>query len=422
MINLKNKKILIIGMGITGESIANYLENKNITFFVLDNKPTKALKNKFTNILLDEIISDKLLSKYDVLFISPGVFIEQNLFKKYQNKIYNDISLFCQVITKNIIAITGTNGKSTVVKMIEHIINKMGKKAIACGNIGLPVLDLLQKKNHYDYYILEISSFQLDLNSSFNKKIAVVLNIEKDHLDRYENFTDYKKSKLSIFKESEHKIINSNIKNSNIKESNKFGTDDEKYNIQGQKFNINDKIINAKSYNKIEQINQLATLAILDVLNFDTKVCNEHFLTFKALNYRMQFIGSYKNSKWFNDSKATNSSATFAALESQPEKIVLIAGGSKKDEDFLSLKSIIKEKCKSLILIGQTAQQIAQVTTGVQLFFAKNLKEAIIIAQDECGGYHNVLFSPASASFDMFKNYQQRGYEFNRLSKDILDL
>jgi UDP-N-acetylmuramoylalanine--D-glutamate ligase len=418
--DLKNKKILICGMGISGLSIASYLQKKHYNFYVLENKPTDAIRDKFDNKLITKNIDDKLLDKFDVVFMSPGFVAQPATLKKYKDKITSDIALFATEIKKPIIAITGTNGKSTVVKMIEHCINRQNKKAVACGNIGIAVLDTL-KKPPYDYYILEVSSFQLDLCSDFHKEISVVLNIAPDHLDRYDSYKSYQKSKLSIFKNSQEGFVFHKIKYDEKDNVHKFGGAQNDYKIVNGIYWINNAQIKAKNKNKITQINQLITLSVLDRLNFNLQQANDDLLDFSPLKFRLEHIATYKNSKWFNDSKATNAAATIAALLSFKEKIVLIAGGSKKDEDYKPLHKVLKEKCGCLILYGQTAKEIAKIAAENKKILVKNLKEAVDIAFRECKGRLDVLFSPACASFDMFLNFQHRGEVFNDMVYKKLD-
>lgn len=398
---------LILGAGKTAKSITNFLDKKSIAFQII--KDTRELKN------------NDILQGIDEIFISPGIAQNQDIVIKAREKnipITSDIELFGRYADKPIIGITGSNGKSSVTTMLGIIIKNAG----VGGNIGIPALNLLDKG--FDYYILEISSYQLDYTKNLKLLTAVVLNITPDHLDRYKNFDEYKKSKLSIYNYSQKPVFNLDEKHY----SNGLGFGK---NIPKNKFNFglvtchkscyllegNEVLINAdelKIIGKHNISNALAALAICKQIGINPKKAIKKIKDFKGLEHRLEYLGVKDKISYYNDSKSTNSIATITAINAIKNKyknICLIAGGISKHEDYSELFSLINKKINSVILIGQDAKDLAE-GISIPTKFANNMKKAVEFAKNSDS--EAVLLSPACASFDMFDNFEHRGKEFKK--------
>jgi UDP-N-acetylmuramoylalanine--D-glutamate ligase len=371
----------------------------------------------------------------DLVVISPGVPLSDPVIQAaIANgvEVVGDVELFARYRNKNakVIAITGANGKTTVTTLVGEMCKAAGLKTIVAGNIGLPVLDALTMQDP-DVYVLELSSFQLETTSTLTIDAATMLNLSEDHMDRYDSFQDYAIAKARIFYHAKLQVLNRDDAWSMMMARPKlaqvtFGlsesddeasygltqSDDGLWLCQGSKalININDlKIVGLHN-----AANAMAAVALCRGIGIDYAPIIQTLYEFKGLPHRVEWVANINDVDYFDDSKGTNVGATCAALEGLAQKVVLIAGGDGKGQDFSPLKEAVANNARAVVLIGRDAPLIEQVLlqTDVPLYQAADLPEAVNIAKKIAQKDDAVLLSPACASFDMFKNYIHRSEVF----------
>lgn len=440
---------LIIGLGETGLSCARYFTRLNLPFTLLDNRlnPPKLseFQREFPHVVYHLGAFDlKHFQHCKELIVSPGVDLnEKNIsiaIQQYKLKPFGDIELFAQKALAPIIAITGSNAKGTVTSLVGKMIDQAKLKVAVGGNIGKPVLDLLDDPIP-DFYVLEISSFQLETTYSLHPKLASILNISPDHLDRHKTLAAYIQAKQRIYQNCEIALWNREdsptYPNYKVKKIISFGLDPQK--TDSKEFGL--QVVNQKTFltegNKIllpvEKIpikgkhnwaNALAALTIGRAIGLHISAMLSALCQFEGLPHRCQWIKEHKGVAWYNDSKATNVGATLAALNGLGPaisgKIILIAGGLAKGADFSLLSDPIKRYVKKMILIGQDASLLKTAlkdTTAIDM--SADLAQAVKLAHQTATQGDIVLLSPACASMDMFKNYEERGNVFSDLARGI---
>ena len=441
--SLKNKfgldpersKVLVVGLGNTGISVAHYLHKLGFKFAITDSRDKPPLKDAFFQEMPDTPVftggfDDAAFKVATHLVVSPGVSLtEKSIVKAIANgaKIVSDIDLFASSVNVPIIAITGSNGKSTVTTMVGEMAKFAGKEVGVGGNLGTPALDLLEQKA--ELYVLELSSFQLERTSTLNAAAATVLNISADHLDRHEDIAQYAKEKQSVFRGNGVMVINSDdpiveamqeaarcIFTFSVRKKADFYID--------IKDGMECLMHNNESLMPLAELplegrhnaaNALAALALGKSIMLDLQVICNALKKFKGLDHRMQRVAEIRGVTWVNDSKATNIGACVAALEGCESKVILIAGGDAKGADMNELTPVIKEKTKSVVLIGKDAGLIEQALSNcVPVYRAKNMVEAVKICASLAEFGDSVFLSPACASLDQYKNYQDRGDQFSK--------
>ena len=423
---------VVIGLGKTGASCVRYLVKYRQNLAVVDSRldpPYLAeLKRDFPQVpVFLGSFSVPVLNDASEIILSPGVLRREPAIASIAKSvpIIGDIELFMRAVKAPVVAITGSNGKSTVTTLVGEMARNAGIRVKVGGNLGTPALDLLD--DQAKLYVLELSSAQLETVQSLRTKTAVVLNVTEDHLDCYLNFNEYLAAKHKIYNNCEIAVINRDapISYSGIKLPSKvisFGFND-RYG-----FNISDGYINHanKKIFKINELrikglhqaaNALAALALGTAINLPEEAMIRTLSEFSGLPHRCQWIAKIAGVDWYDDSKGTNVGASCAAIEGLGQeivgKIVLIAGGLGKGADFMPLQEPVRRYVRAVILIGKDAPKIAQALQGcTQLFFADSMKETVKLAQKVALSGDAVLLSPACASFDMFKNFEHRGEEF----------
>ena len=429
-------KILVVGLGDTGISVAHYLKSLKFNFAIIDSRDKPPmLTDKFFQQMLDTPMFtggfDEAAFKVAThLVVSPGVSLnEPAIMKAIANgsKIVSDIDLFVCSVDAPIIAISGSNGKSTVTTMLGEMAKAAGIQVGVGGNLGTPALDLLAL--NAQLYVLELSSFQLERTSALNAAAATVLNVSADHLDRHDDIKEYAREKQKIFNGNGVMIINIDdpVVHAMQNEHRKTLT-----------FSINEKadfylafkeeteyLMHNETYlmplaklpleGRHNAANALAALALGVSIGLDERSMCETLQKFKGLNHRMQRVAEMRGVTWINDSKATNIGACVAALQGYARKVILIAGGDAKGADMAELVPAIKEKTKSVVLMGKDADLIKKALNGcVPVYSADNMEQAVQIAADLANAGESVLLSPACASLDQYKNYQDRGEKFTK--------
>ena len=435
--NNRQAYTLVVGLGLTGMSVVRFLHARGERVVVVDTRDVPPgcdeLKMNHPDVELKTgVFDEQLFSKAKQIIISPGVPLSiPEIQAAVTNKVdvVGDVELFAREVTAPVIAITGSNGKSTVTTLVGEMARKAGINVAVGGNIGVPVLDLL--KQNADLYVLELSSFQLETLFSLKPVAATVLNISPDHMDRYQDVSEYAKVKQRIYEKTECAIVNrddeyvkamsgqldkvTGFSLFEVAEDN-FGLriiEDDVWLCKGQQKLIAEK--NLKIAGRHNTANALAALALGEAANIPMIAMLEALREFSGLAHRTQWVARRNNVIWINDSKGTNVGATLAAIEglNVENRLLLIAGGLAKDADFSSLKNALKIKARCLILLGRDAKLIEKDIDGVvAVHYATSMEDAVNIANDLAESGDTVLLSPACASFDMFDGYEQRGEIF----------
>jgi UDP-N-acetylmuramoylalanine--D-glutamate ligase len=443
------KQRIILGLGETGLSCARYFNRLHMPFTIMDsrlNPPQLAtFRKEFPNVPFHlGPFNPARFQAASELIVSPGIDLNDPALSLAiaNNKLkpIGDIELFAQNAHAPIIAITGSNAKGTVTSLVGEMITQAKQRVEIGGNIGIPVLDLLNAPVP-DFYVLEISSFQLETSYTLHPKVATLLNISPDHLDRHKTLEAYIQAKQRIYHDCEialwnrqdpntypcaktKKIISFGLETlkSNSKEFGLQRLNNQTYLAQGEKRLLAvDKLAIKGQHN---WANALAALAIGHAIQLPLSSMLTALGQFKGLAHRCQWITEQAGITWYNDSKATNVGATLAALNGLGPaisgKIILIAGGLAKGADFSLLRDAVARHVKTLILIGRDApllKSALEKSTAVQM--AADLAQAVAVAQQTASTGDTVLLSPACASMDMFKNYEERGDIFIDLVQGI---
>ncbi len=433
-------KIGIVGLGITGQSIYKELKTKLDYITCWDDSETN--RNNFgeqfdSSCLIP--VDDNSWNDLDTIYISPGISHSHKIFeiaKKNNIKISSDIELFLELNkSSKIISITGTNGKSTTTALIAHILSCVHFDFQYGGNIGVPVLDLPRNAKGY---VLELSSFQLDLLDQFNPDISVLINITPDHLDRYATFDDYYKSKTRAFEGDGIKVIGiDSEKSKRLFDTLKQAGDKKliplstsvniKNGITCHESTIHDNYFNEIKYEigflknlqgKHNSENIAAAFAVCRSLGLKAQEIIDHVTTFPGLKHRMQYIGTKGKFSFYNDSKATNAAAAAASLSSLGN-ILWLAGGIFKEESLSPIEPYLSN-IRKVFLFGKDKLILAKLldTYKVQYTICDNMDQAFdcaISENIESNDEFNILLAPACASLDQFKNFEDRGNQFIEL-------
>ena len=445
---LKQKVVLILGAGKTGVATANFLIKESKHVLLSESNSTNNIRTLINPNVEIEFgqNSDGFINKADLVVISPGISPLSNIVQKINSKkipMVSDIEIAKLYMQKPIIAVTGTNGKTTTTTLITHIINSSGKKAISCGNIGKPLIELVTEKA--DYFVLEISSFQIYYSPTLACDIAVCLNITPDHLDWHGNFEHYLQTKKNLFTQQDKDswaVLNHNDKH--IKEFEPrnnvfyFSSTKPDKNIFEQLENVayyeNSKLL-IKQKDEISEIahlndlqiignhnieNALASISVARIINIKSEAMKNGLKSFKGVEHRLEYVKNTNCKEFYNDSKATNPEATIKAIEAfndkKNRKITLILGGRDKNTDLNEMISAIKSQISDVILYGEAKERFKKELNRndyKKVKIVNNLPEAVTISSKSESDI--VLFSPACSSFDMFKNYEERGKIFKEL-------
>ncbi len=436
---------LIVGLGQTGLSCARFLVEQNFAVAIMDTREQPPeltiLQEELPEVLVNTggLIADWML-KCDTLVLSPGVDPRLPEIKAARDagiEIVGDIELFARYANAPIIAITGSNGKSTVTTMLAEMAATAGKQVQVGGNLGTPALELIITPAP-DFYILELSSFQLETVQTLNAFVSVVLNISPDHLDRYDSEQAYQDAKAKIYEGTGVMVFNRDdaLVNSwsnrerqqtgftlSLAQENEFGLinkDGQPWLAQGENVLLSvDELKVAGNHNIA---NSLAALAVGSAMGLGMPAMLTAIQNYRGLLHRCYLVTKHDDIRWFDDSKATNVGACIAAIEGLTNlgDIILIAGGVAKEQDFSGLTDVFLNKVKAIVLIGQDAQLIADVVpNNVQIIFAATMIDAVKQAQQLATSGDNVLLSPACASFDMFSGYSERGEKFEMAVKAL---
>ncbi len=442
----KAKNVMVIGLAASGLAAAQLLKESGVVVRVTDSGDSSDVAKRATELRMAGVDcevgqhTEAFLEGSELIVVSPGVENGSLPIKWAQERgipIISEIELGYLFCKGKIIAISGTNGKSTVTSLIGEILKKAGRSVYVCGNIGLPFTSIASKTNEADVIVLEISSFQLERIDEFAPHIAILLNISEDHLDRYKEFSDYVDAKLRLFAnqgEGGYAILNydqtrlRNIssslkpevlffsKNRLSKEHNGAYVENEELVVRkGRRYIWLASLdsLSLKGEHNLE--NSLASGLAALLMGVEPDCINSVLTSFKTLDHRFEFIGTVGGVRFIDDSKATNVDSAYKAIQSSPKGIILIAGGKDKGGSYKVLVNPLKEKVKSLILIGEAKDKIAGIFSDVvPVNFASDMNDAVAKAFDESKSGDTVMLSPMCSSFDMFKDYKERGDHFRK--------
>ncbi len=425
---------LVFGLGTTGLSIARYLQRQERDAAFIDTRDEPPGVEELEELWSDADLvlgADKLPKNIGRIIVSPGIPDNHELLEKARKdkiEIVSDIELFAREARKSFVAVTGSNGKSTVTTLLYHMGRADGRNVLAGGNLGEPALDLLAEEEP-DLFVLELSSFQLQRTDKLPAEVAVLLNVSPDHLDWHASEDEYREAKYRIFREARAAVVNrldpeaakaakhiDNVISFGLDEpeEGQYGIrveDDEVYLARGNSLLI--AVEDMRMVGRHNQANALAALAAGELCGFEMSGMLQVLGEFPGLPHRMQFVARKGAVNYINDSKATNVAAAVASIDSIDGMLVLVAGGEGKGGDFAALAAALEGKLRAAVLIGTDAEAIADaIDTVMPVYFARDMDDAVCQAASYAESDDTVLLAPACASFDQFDNYGARGDAF----------
>jgi UDP-N-acetylmuramoylalanine--D-glutamate ligase len=448
-VDLKDKRVLVVGLGKSGVASALFLKARGAQVTVSDAKPQDQLKEEIP-LLLDQGIAvetgghgERTFRGQDLIVVSPGVPVDAPLLTQARalgETVIGEIELAAQFFPGPIVAITGSNGKTTTTTLAGEILTAGGYRVAVGGNIGTPAISLIENSTPETLAVLEVSSFQLETIQAFHPKVAVVLNITPDHLDRHRTFEVYVNAKARIFEnqqKADFAVLNADdptcAKLADRARSQVFWFSRKKElplgayvhagqilfrDAEGQREIMHVSDISLKGAHNVENV--LAAICVGCLLKCGPARVSEAVRNFKAVEHRIEYVATVGGVEYYNDSKATNVDATIKAIESFPANIHLILGGKDKGSDYTVLNALLRERVKRVYTIGAAAAKIeSQIQGSTKIFHAETLETAVQQAAAAAQPGDVVLLAPACASFDQFENYQHRGSVFKAVVRSL---
>lgn len=448
--DLAHKRVLVVGLGKSGVASALFLKSHGAQVTVSDSKTEAELHADIPQ-LLDHGIAvetgghgERTFRGQDLIVVSPGVPFDAPPLVQARalgETVIGEIELAAQFLPGEIVAITGSNGKTTTTTLAGEVISAGGFPALVGGNIGTPAISLVERANPASITVLEVSSFQLETIQTFRPKIAVVLNVTPDHLDRHRTFEAYAAAKARIFENQtagDFAVLNaddptcvqmaSSAKAQVFWFSRKKETDHGAFvrngriffrDNSGQSEIMRVSEIPLKGSHNVE--NALAGICVGGLLRCTAGKIRDAVKNFKAVEHRLEYVATIDGVEYYNDSKATNVDATIKALESFPKNMHLILGGKDKGSDYTVLNDLLRERVKCVYTIGAAAAKIESQIKGTELVHAETLENAIRRAAAVAGPGDIVLLAPACASFDQFQSYEHRGRVFKEVVHELAE-
>ncbi len=443
----KNQTFFVFGLSLSGVSATEILLKNGAEVYVFDQDDSPKIQKAY-----DKLLSlgakkvknvESAIEKSNVIVVSPGVRIDNEILvnaKRQNKRIIGEVELGYLFSKAPIIAVTGTNGKTTTCSMIFDALNLAKVNSRLVGNVGIPICSEAENLNREDIFVCEVSSFQLETTHAFCPHVATVLNVTKDHLDRHYNMQNYiflKSKLLKNLRESEFAVLNydDNIVRSfadNLKAKvvwfSKTEVVDGAYVQDGEIYYKGEKIISVenlslKGAHNVE--NALATVCALKVVGIDNSVIKNSLSSFKGVKHRLELVLDKGGVKYFNDSKSTNVDSAIKAIDQMQTQTVIILGGKDKAQDYAPLFHKIKNSAVThAVLMGENRYKLLQAANEVGFYkisVSSSFESAIRIAKIEARGGGAVLLSPATSSYDMFCGFEERGAEFTRIVKAIND-
>ncbi len=444
---ISGKKILVVGLARTGVALACFLAERGARVTVTDMAPAAALEEPRRALrglgIQEELgVSQPAWQGYDLLLLSPGVPPELpwiGAARETGIPIWGELELAGHFFTRPLIAVSGTNGKTTTTTLVGELLRASGLRPLVGGNIGTPAVSLLEQQKDADFLVLEVSSFQLDTAPNLHPQAAALLNISPDHLDRYADLAAYTASKAGLFRNQgpvDLRVLNYDdpavrpfgagggrvycfSSTQHLKEGAWLENGAIRVRIPGKLdeiFPLKD-IILAGSHN---QENIMAALLLALDAGAGAAACRQELARFQGLRHRLQWVAEIRGVDFYDDSKGTNVGAVARSLTFFKQPVILIAGGRDKDSDFSLLSPLIRQRVKALVLLGETRELLARTWNGlVPAYLADDMQAAVTRAFELAAPGEVVLLSPACASFDMFKDYAQRGDTFQKHVEEI---
>ena len=437
----KNQNIAVLGAGLSGSAAALLLISEGAQVTVLDSAEEKnLLKSTIDNLRAQNVrvicgaAADAAATTYHMAVLSPGIDPASRLVRNFSSRgidIISELELgwrFCDKIP--VIAVTGTNGKTTTTELLAQMLNACGQRTIPCGNIGKPLSEVAREKQPFEVLTVEVSSFQLETICTFHPSISLWLNFAPDHLDRYRSVAEYRAAKLRIFENQTNAdvaVVNAIEKIPNIRPR----TITFSAYANGGDFRLSEgailygdesvlRLANTKLRGLHNIENLMATLAVGMARGLSFEQMVPPLSAYEPRPHRCEFVREVNGVAYVNDSKATNLDAVDKALRAQTKPVILIAGGKDKGFSFDPLRSLVREKVKSTILIGEIAESIKRSwADAVESEIASSLADAVERAHSSAKPGEMVLFSPGTSSFDMFKSYADRGDQFRALVRAL---
>ncbi len=450
---LKNKRVLVVGLAVTGVPLVESLCKLGARVIINDIKSKIELKDnldQLSGLEFDTILGGhpkdlEELGPLDLIVLSPGIDLKNpfvRALKKLNVEIIGEIELAYRLTKAVIIAITGTNGKTTTTALVGEIFKKAGINAPVVGNIGIPAISQALDTNKGDVMIMETSSFQLESIVDFHPKIAVLLNLTPDHLNRHRTYANYIKEKFKIFKNQDYNdfsIINYDDKQCREASHGLAGkriffsrrvlldegvfveNDGIIYADKGEKHKIID-INDIKIPGKHNLENALAATAIALIYGIRADYIRNALKNFEGVEHRIEYVATHGGVRFINDSKATNIDASIKAIEAIDNSIILLAGGLDKGSQFHQLINSFQTRVKALFVYGETASKLVKASEDLgfeNVTMVKDLEEAVLNAYALGDIGDTILFSPACASWDMYRNFEERGNHFKEIVRNI---
>jgi len=446
--NLQNKRVLVVGLGKSGVAAALFLKSKGARVTVSDTKTPDELKEEIPR-LLDEGITvetgghgERTFQNQDLIVVSPGVPLDAPPLVQARSlgeKVIGEVELAARFFPGSIVAITGSNGKTTTTALAGQVVANGGFPTAVGGNIGTPAISLVEQATEDTIAVLEVSSFQLETIETFRPHIAVVLNVTPDHLDRHRSFTAYADAKARIFENqraSDFAVLNADdptcVAMASRTRAQVFWFSRKKDVNQGA-YVENGRILFRDSTGQREIMlvseiplkgshnveNVLAAVSVGILSNVEPRRISKAVGEFRAVEHRLEHVASINGVEYYNDSKATNVDATMKALESFPANIHLILGGKDKGSDYSVLNELLRQRVKRVYTIGAAAAKIESQIKGAEIIHAETLENAVRSAADAAEPGDIVLLAPACASFDQFRNYEHRGKVFKEVVRAL---
>ena len=422
---------VVLGLGASGLSCLKYLQNKKSLIACDDHMSVtrqSELQKDFSQVEFLSVADCMRRTDIQEVIASPGISNQHPLVSQAlaaSIPVICDIEIFAKAEKAPVIAVTGTNGKSTVVSWLQYVLNSVGKNCLLAGNIGIPALTAID--DEHEVSILELSSFQLERTYSLAPKAALILNLSSDHLDRYSNEVAYQEAKERIYNNAQVIVINRDTQNFktplSIKQTMSFGLSKSEKDFgiivqDGKRYlSYQGEILVASSelplIGEHNVSNALAVLACAQVVGVEPADAISGLLKFKGLAHRTELVAERNGVRYINDSKATNAGATIAAVDGDLQNILLIAGGDAKKAELAPLLDALKGKLKHAILLGQDARQLEDLLGAIApCSQVEDLESAVKLASELAESGDTVLLSPACSSLDMFKSYMHRGEVF----------
>jgi UDP-N-acetylmuramoylalanine--D-glutamate ligase len=438
-------RTLIVGLGKTGLSCARFLAGHGVEVAVTDSRERPPGLTELQNTVPDVAVflggfSDEALQRADQVVLSPGIATATPYIAKARNlglPVFGDIELFARQTHAPVVAVTGSNGKSTVTTLVGKMAERAGLDVRVGGNLGTPALDLIQNKEP-QLFVLELSSFQLETTASLQCVAASVLNISADHMDRYATLEDYAAAKARIFNHCQMAVVNRD--DARVRAMLRPGQKQLSFGLQPSEKGDYGLVVHAQErwlargterllraqelqlHGDHNLANALAALALGEASGLPRMAMLDALRSFRGLPHRMEYVATVRGVNYYDDSKGTNLGATLAALSGLSGPLVLIAGGDGKHQDFTPLAQALAGKTRAVVLLGKDAASIAAVLSGeMPVQVVKDMQSAVRTAAQFAQAGDRVLLSPACSSLDMFENFEHRGRVFAQAVKRLAD-